>query len=79
MAELKPTTPQASANCYGGTGVHGPYCRQAAIKLVLYTLDSTAGSDGIPLAHVWSELYGNKRCMKNHIVNSYELKSMADT
>ena len=28
MAELKPTTPQATANCYGGTGVHGPYCRQ---------------------------------------------------
>ena len=35
MAELKPTTPQATANCYGGTGVHGPYCRQTAIKLVL--------------------------------------------
>ena len=37
MAELKPTTPQATANYYGGTGVHGPYCRQTAIKLVLYS------------------------------------------
>ena len=27
----------------------------------------------------WSRLYGNKRCMENHTVNSYELKSMADT
>ena len=30
-------TEASTANCYGGTGVHGPYCRQTAIKLVLYS------------------------------------------
>ena len=44
MAELKPTTPQVTANCYANGGTYG------SARTLLQA--ATAGSYGIP--HVWS-------------------------
>ena len=71
MAELKPTTPQVTAIT-------------ATLTEVWECTDPIADSYGRQLRNTpcmveWSRFYGNKRCMENHTVNSYELKSMADT
>ena len=51
----------------------------ATLTEVRECTDPIADSWNTPCMVEWSRLYGNKRCMENHTVNSYELKSMADT